>query len=100
MVIHLVFFKLLPEAGGKTAAENQTEMIRRLKELPARIPELKALSVGPDFSKTPASFDVGLYTAFESEQDLETYRVHPAHQEVVAFIKSVSADRAVVDYVE
>ena len=99
MVIHLVFFKLLPEAGGKTAAENQAEMIRRLQELPAKIPELQSLSAGADFSRTPASFDVGLYTAFADEAAMETYRVHPAHQEVVAFIKEVTSDRAVVDYV-
>ena len=98
MITHLVFFKLLPEANGQAAAANQAEMIARLQALPAQIPELQALTCGADFSDTPASFDVGLYTLFASRDDMETYRVHPAHQEVVAFIKEVTSERAVVDY--
>jgi len=98
MVTHLVFFKLHPQAGGSSAGDNAAELVRRLQELPARIPEIAALEAGRDFSGSPASYDVGLYTRFRSREDLETYRVHPEHQKVVAFVQQVTSARAVVDY--
>ena len=99
MITHLVFFNLEAEAQGRTAEENIRMLQERLNALPARIPALQSLSCGPVLSSTPASFDFGLWTTFEDADALETYRVHPAHQEVVAFIKEVTTTRAVVDYV-
>lgn len=98
MITHLVFFNMLPEAGGRDAAANAAELVRRLRALPAQIPEIRALEAGTDLSQTPASFDVGLYTRFDSADALETYRVHPAHQEVIAFVKETTSQRAVVDF--
>lgn len=98
MITHLVFFNMLPEAGGMSGDANARELVRRLKALPGKIPELVELEAGLDFSGTPASYDVGLMTRFKSREDLETYRVHPAHQEVVKFVQETTSARAVVDY--
>ncbi len=98
MIAHLVFFKLHPQAGGADAEANAAELVRRLRELPDKIPEIVALEAGRDFSRSPASYDVGLYTRFRSRADLEAYRTHPAHQAVVAFVQQVAGARAVVDY--
>jgi hypothetical protein len=100
MIIHLVFFKMLPEADGASGEENARTLVRMLQELPARIPELVELRAGGDFSGTPASWDVGLLTRFATEADLETYRVHPAHMQVVGFVQRTTAERAVVDFNE
>jgi hypothetical protein len=98
MIIHLVFFKMLPEAEGASGPENADKLVERLQALPGLIPEIQELSAGTDFSGTPASYDVGLLTKFASKEDLETYRVHPDHQKVVAFVQATTSDRAVVDY--
>lgn len=98
MIVHLVFFRFAENADGRTAAENMEQVKAKLEALPVAIPELRELSCGPDESRTPASFDFGLYTTFASWEDLETYRVHPAHQAVVELIKVVTTDRAVVDF--
>ena len=98
MITHLVFFKMLPEAGGANGQANARELVRKLRALPEAIPEIVELDAGLDISRGPASFDVGLLTRFHSLEDLETYRVHPVHQEVVRFVQATTADRAVVDY--
>lgn len=98
MITHLVFFKMLPEAGGQSAERNAHELIARLQALPGEIPEIVELEAGRDFSASPASYDVGLVTRFRDRKDLEAYRVHPQHQKVVAFVQATTAARAVVDY--
>jgi len=98
MLKHIVFFKMQAEAEGASAETNALQLKQMLDALPAVIPEIVALETGLDVSRSPASFDLSLYTEFASEQDLETYRVHPAHQKAVAFVQKVTSARAVVDY--
>lgn len=98
MVTHIVFFNMLPQAEGASAEENAAKLVNLLQGLPAKIPELVKLEAGVDFSRSPASYDVGLVTHFRSPADLEAYRVHPEHQKVVAFVQKTTSARAVVDY--
>lgn len=98
MIIHLVFFNMLPEAEGATGEENAQKLVTLLQQLPAKIPEIVELEAGVDFSGTPASYEVGLLTKFASREDLETYRVHPEHQKVVAFVQKTTSSRAVTDF--
>ncbi len=98
MIIHLVFFKMLPEAEGATGEENAKKLVEMIRQLPSAIPEVLELEIGHDISNSPASYEVGLLSKFQTKEDLDTYRVHPAHQEVVAFIQKTTSERAVVDY--
>ena len=98
MITHLVFFNMLPEANGCTGEENAEQLVAMLRDLPSKIPELRELEAGIDFSRTPASFEVGLLTKFDNREDLETYRVHPDHQKVVAFVQQTTSSRAVTDF--
>jgi|TARA_B110000438_G_scaffold291359_1_gene328202 hypothetical protein len=98
MIHHLVFFRFKETARGNSKTANIAEVQAMLEALPDAIPGIKTLSCGSDFSQTPVSFDFGLYTAFETAEDLEAYRVHTAHQAVVELIKETTSDRAVVDY--
>jgi hypothetical protein len=98
MITHLVFFNMLPEAEGASGTENARKLVDQLNELPGKIPEIVELEAGLDFSKSPASYEVGLLTKFRTKEDLETYRVHPDHQKVVRFVQATTSDRAVVDY--
>ncbi|HSH09314.1 MAG TPA: Dabb family protein [Oceanipulchritudo sp.] len=98
MIVHLVFFNMLPEAVGSSAKDNANSLVEQLRALPAQIPAIVELEAGLDFSNSPASYEVGLLTKFQSREDLETYRVHPAHQKVVEFVKATTSNRAVVDF--
>ena len=98
MIIHLVFFKMLPQGNGVSGEDNARALVAQLRDLPEKIPEIVELEAGLDFSRTPASYEVGLLTKFASREDLETYRIHPDHQKVIKFVQQTTADRAVVDY--
>lgn len=98
MITHLVFFRMQHEALGQSREANAERLVELLRGLPGEIPELVELDAGRDVSCGPASFDVGLMTRFESLEDLEIYRVHPAHQKVVAFVQATTSARAVVDF--
>lgn len=100
MIKHIVMWTLKDEALGKTKSENRAAMKAMLESLPAKIPglavELEAVTDGL-FESVPAT-DIALYTVFRSKEDLKAYAVHPEHQKVVEFIKSVAAERRVIDY--
>jgi hypothetical protein len=88
MIVHIVFWRL-HEVGlnGKPKAENAAEMKRQLEGLVGVIPGLRTCHVGIDFAHTPDSADVAMYMEFESKEALEAYHPHPAHKEVIAFLK-------------
>ena len=99
MVIHIVFWRLHERsANGQSKDENALEMKRRFEALVGVIPGLLKCSVGIDFAHTPDSSDVALYSEFTSRDALDAYQPHPAHQEIVAFLKDVRTERRVVDY--
>lgn len=96
MIKHIVMWRLDETAGDKTA--NALKVKQLLEGLNGRIPGLLKLEVGIDFSQESDSSDVVLYSEFESRQALDAYQAHPAHAEVAPFVKSVRAERRLVDY--
>jgi len=90
MIKHIVIWPMKDDV----TAEQKEEMKNRLEALKGTIPELVDIEVGIDEGNGTMS----LYSAFNSSDDLAVYQVHPAHQEVVAFVKPLVAGRAVCDY--
>jgi hypothetical protein len=91
MVKHIVIW---PMKEGVTDAQ-KTGMKIRLEALKGVIDELVDIEVGIDDGNGTMS----LVSAFKSEADLAAYQSHPAHQEVVGFVKPLVAGRSVCDYV-
>ncbi len=98
MIKHIVFWKLKPEADGRSAQENAALMIAKLNGLKALVPQVVEIEAGADFNRSEAAWDVALYTSFASRADLDAYQVHPEHLKVVEFVRAVVASRCVVDY--
>lgn len=94
MIKHIVMWKLKEDKK----AENAEEMKNRLNALKDQISEIVAIESGINYNESDAAFDIALYSEFKSEEELATYQAHPQHQEVAKFIKSVTVNRAVVDY--
>ena len=97
MVRHIVFWRL----SGATADEKKAagEKIRAaLEGLRGRIPGLRKIEVGIDFSQTPESSEVALYSEFDSREALAAYQKHPEHQTVLPTIRALVAERRLVDY--
>jgi len=82
--------------------ENKQENLQKTKEmleaLVDKIPTLLSMEVGLDFMQSERSFDLVLTSTFQDKEGLSTYATHPAHLEVVAFIKEVTEAAKVVDY--
>ena len=94
MVAHIVMFRFKDE----NKAENIEKVKSMLLALPEKIESLKSMEVGVDFLHSERSMDLVLTSTFDDKDGLEAYRVHPAHQEVVSFIKEVTVESRVVDY--
>jgi hypothetical protein len=77
---------------------NMAKAKSMLEALLGKIEPLKSMEVGIDFSRSERAFDLSLYSTFDTKEGLNEYAVHPAHLEVVAFIKEVTEVSKVVDY--
>jgi hypothetical protein len=98
MINHVVLFKL---KEFETIEEKQSvldEFKSKLMNLRSLIHELKFIEVGKHINIDSPSYDLCLITHFDSEADLEIYKVHPDHLKVVEFVKKVTVDRAAVDF--
>ena len=74
MVKHIVMWTLSePEKKSETAAI----MKQKLEALVGIVPGLLKLEVGENF--TAGTYDVILYSEFESREALKNYATHPAH---------------------
>ncbi len=95
MVEHLVLFRWKDDApeGAKARVEEE------LRALQGRIPGIRDLTYGANFSTRSQGFTHALTVRFEDRAALEVYSPHPAHQRVVQeFIAPIRADTLVVDY--
>ncbi|WP_345973338.1 Dabb family protein [Sulfurimonas diazotrophicus] len=95
MVVHIVMFTFKEE----NKAANVAKAKAMLEALTEKIDPLLSMEVGVDFNGSERAMDLVLTTTFETEEGLATYATHPAHLEVVAFIKDVTEMSKVVDYV-
>ena len=98
MVKHIVMFRFMEQAEGKSKQENLTIAKDMLDKLLGVVPSLKSAEVSINTGSPPTNYDLVLVSDFESYTALNEYIVHPAHKAVDEFIKKVRLDRACVDY--
>jgi Stress responsive A/B Barrel Domain len=94
MITHIVLFKL---------KDKSTESINRAQEkllsMNGKVEMLRHLEVGLDVMHSARSYDIALFTKFDSLDDLQAYQVHPYHGgDVAPFMRDASEAVAVVDY--
>ncbi|MBR5279022.1 MAG: Dabb family protein [Clostridia bacterium] len=99
MVKHIVMFKFLESAQGRTKKENAQIAADMLINLQGKVPtllssEVKLNSVNADAT----NYDLILISDFNSWEDLQEYIVHPLHKAVGEFMKPVRESRSCVDY--
>jgi len=95
MIVHIVMFKFKDENKDKNI--KQTKI--KLEALVEKIDVLNSIEVGINFTESDRSFDLSLYSTFNSKDDLKSYALNPYHLDVVEFIKSVTLESKVVDYI-
>ena len=98
MFKHIVMWRLLDSADGRSRVDNARLIKERFEELANMLDGLERLEVGIDVLQTADSADVVLCADFTSRAAYEAYYDHPAHKALVTFIKGVRANRVVIDY--
>lgn len=93
MLTHVVFFKLKDKSSG--TLEKLKNDLLALKE---QIPVLRSIEVGIDILQTERSFDLVLYSKFDSLEDMQAYQIHPAHLKVAEYIQTVKETVYAVDF--
>ena len=94
MVKHI----LMLDFKDENKKENLEKVKTMLEALVESVPTLKSMEVGINFSAEERAMDLSLYSTFEDQAGLEAYATHPAHLEVITFIKTVATASKVSDY--
>ena len=91
MIKHIVMWKF------KSGTEKEMmEFITALRGLYGVIPQIKEQEVGVNCVE--GNYDAVLISAFDSLEDLETYKNDPRHVAVSSLCKSIRESRVAVDY--
>jgi len=69
-----------------------------LEEMPEKITAIEEIEVGRNISSRDSAYDIALIVDFADNEALNTYRVHPEHEKVLEYMKTMELDLAVVDY--
>lgn len=94
MIAHIVLFKLKEQT-----TENINAVRDMLKSMDGKLPMLRKIEVGNDLIRSERSYDVALYTQFDTLADLQAYQVHPYHADIVVpFMKANCSSVVSADY--
>lgn len=95
-VRHVVSWQLAA-SDPAVRAEHADAIVRGLRSLVGVVGEIKALHAGTDIAGG-GNWDVVLVADFDDLDAVGRYQVHPSHQDVAGFIRSVVAQRMAVDF--
>ncbi len=98
MLKHIVMFKLKDSAEGANKAENIQRLKSRLEALEKVIDEIKFFEVGVNSIGSNVTYDLVLYSKFDTEKDFFSYQEHPEHLKVKDFVTKACENRVVVNY--
>ena len=98
MIKHIVMWKLQDHAEGADRATNAVRMKARLEECRDIVPGIVEFEVALARPGLEATYDVVLYSVFESRAALDAYQDHPKHVALKPFIGAVRAERQCMDY--
>ena len=99
MIKHIVMFRFLESANGKTRLENARIAKEMLENLQGKIDTLVSSKVTLSCENVPeGNYDLVLEADYNDMDGLNKYIVHPLHRKVGEFLKEVREARACVDY--
>ncbi|MBL0943342.1 MAG: Dabb family protein [Hydrogenophaga sp.] len=97
LVKHIVMWNILG-ASPEEKLRNTERLKAAFEGLRGRIPGLRTLEIGVDFSRVDYACDVVLYSEFDSAQALTDYASHPEHLRVRQELEGLRIARHQVDY--
>ena len=98
MLKHIVMWKFADEAQGQGKAANLTKAKALLESCANLVPGMGKLEVAIAAPGLECTYDLVLYSEFESRAALDAYQVHPTHAAVKPFLGAVRIERQCMDY--
>jgi quinol monooxygenase YgiN len=98
MIKHIVMWKLKDFAEGSDRASNAVKMKNKLDACADLVPGTLKFEVALAQPGLEATYDIVLYSEFESKEALDAYADHPTHQALKPFIGAVRESRQCMDY--
>ncbi len=95
-VRHVVSWQLA-SSDPVTKAQHADTIVAGLGSLVGVVDDIRTLHAGTDIAGGD-NWDVVLIADFDDLEAVGRYQVHPSHQEVAGFIRSVVAQRMAVDF--
>lgn len=97
MVKHIVLFKLKNMDSQEEKLGIMNKFKTAIEALPAKISVIRKIEVG--LNMNPAeSYDIALYSEFDSLDDVNFYAKYPDHVAAASIIAEVKEGRVCVDY--
>lgn len=93
MITHIVTFKLKDRSPAHLA-----RCKAMLDGLLGTVPTLRSMVVGINVVESPRAHDLGLVATYDDLAGLQAYQVHPAHEEVAAYLRANAEAIAAVDF--
>lgn len=98
MIKHIVMWDFADQAEGADKAANLVKVQQDLLALRGLVAGLGALEVAIGADPLEHSYDLVLYSEFDSVEALQAYATHPRHVAVAQFIGKVRTARVCMDY--
>lgn len=98
MIKHIVMWQLKDVAEGAGKAANALKMKQLLDGCADIVPGILKFETAIAVPGLEATYDVVLYSEFESKAALDAYQEHPKHVAVKPFIGAVRQARQCMDY--
>lgn len=98
MLKHIVMWRFVEGAEGKSRKENALWMKEHLEALVGVVPEIRSMEVGVNCYPGETAYDAVLISTFDDVDAMNRYKVHPAHVAVAEYCKKVRESRVDIDY--
>jgi quinol monooxygenase YgiN len=98
MIKHIVMWKLKEYANGATKAENAVFVRQLLHACRQSVPGILKFEAVIAEEGLESTYDVLLYSEFESRAALDSYNKHPLHQLLKARVAPLREERQSFDY--
>ena len=98
MIKHIVMWQLKDHAEGADKATNAIKMKALLDACADIVPGILKLEVAIAHTGLEATYDVVLYSEFESVAALDAYQNHPQHLALKPFVGAIRLARQCMDY--
>jgi quinol monooxygenase YgiN len=98
VIKHIVMWKLKDHAEGADKASNLRKMKELLDGCANVVPGILKFEAVPAQPGLEATYDIVLYSEFESRAALDAYQEHPDHVAIKPFIGAVREARQCTDY--